>query len=76
MALEPISEVPEDEYVDLFNLSDGEGAPLRRTLWRSLSGPSRFRFDNDSAAEQRREHVTAPPNRKEEHKKKAEEEAS
>ncbi|KUL87133.1 hypothetical protein ZTR_05619 [Talaromyces verruculosus] len=58
MVLEPILEEPEDEYVDLFNLSDGEGAPPRPAVWRSLSGPSQFYFQNDAASEQKREHIT------------------
>lgn len=60
MVLEPILEEPEDEYVDLFNLSDGKGAPPRPAVWRSLSGPSRFHFQNDTAFEQWREHVIIP----------------
>lgn len=63
MFLEPILEEPEDEYVDLFNPSDGEGALPRPAVWRSLSGPSRFRFDNDAAAERRRDHVITLKNK-------------
>jgi hypothetical protein len=63
MVLEPILEEPEDEYVDLFDLPEGEEAPPRRTGRRSLSAPSRVRFENDAAAE-RREHVIIPSVRK------------
>lgn len=68
MVLETIPEEPEDEHVDLFNLPDGEGAPSRGAIWRSVSAPSRFRFDSDAAAEQRREHVIIPSNQKARHK--------
>ncbi|KAE8549886.1 hypothetical protein EYB25_008410 [Talaromyces marneffei] len=57
MVLEMIPEEPEDEYVDLFNLPEGEGAPPKRAGLRSRSGPSRFWFENDAAAE-RRQHIT------------------
>lgn len=63
MVLEPIPEEPEDEFVDLFNLSEEEGAPPKRAVWRSLSAPSRFHWENDAAAEGRA-HLIIPENQK------------
>jgi hypothetical protein len=64
MVLEPIPEEPEDEFVDLFNLSEREGAPPKRAVWRSLSAPSRFHFENNAADAERQAHLIIPESQK------------